>query len=88
LRRSFDDKNIFLDRIVKANPNAFMEAMNMFTEGVREIFLEGAERYGWLANRDNEKIITIAKRMLVRGHSVEEVAETTELPVDTVLSLV
>jgi len=86
-RKPLDDKNVFLDRLIKANTNAFMEAMNMFTDGVKDIFLEGAERYGWLKDRDNAKVIAIAKKMLMRSHPVDEVAETTELPVETVISI-
>ena len=91
-RKPLDDKNIFLDRIVKANPNAFMEAMNMFTEGVREIFLEGADRYGWLNDRDSnlklENSKEIARKMLLRGDSPSEVADVTGLPVDTIIEVV
>jgi hypothetical protein len=86
-RKPLDDKNVFLDRLIKANPNAFMEAMNMFTDGVKDIFLEGAERYGWLDNHEMGKVKKIAQKMLMRGQSIEEVSETTELPTDTVLSI-
>jgi len=90
-RKPLDDKNIFLDRLVKANANAFMEAMNMFTEGVRDIFLEGAERYGWLSERDTnlkiENAKEIAKKMLEFGDTPEKVARATELPLDTVLAI-
>ena len=91
-RKPLDDKNVFLDRLIKANPDAFMEAMNMFTDGVRDIFLEGADRYGWLANRDSnleiEKAKKIAKKMLMLGDSPEKVTEATELPFETVTSIV
>jgi hypothetical protein len=86
-RKPLDDKNVFLDRIVKANPNAFKEAMNMFTEGVREIFMEGAEQYGWLDNRTTQDKMKIAKKLLLRGLSIEDVAEDTELPVEKVTSI-
>ena len=90
-RKSLNNKNVFLDRLIKANPNAFMEAMNMFTEGVREIFLKGAEEYGWLNARiskylteDREKI---AKKMLARGDTVEDVSEIMEMSIDIVNSM-
>ena len=90
-RKPLDDKNVFLDRLVKANPDAFMEAMNMFTEGVREIFMEGADKYGWLDARYNdreiEKAKVIAKKMLLDGESVEKIAHWTELPVETIMTL-
>ena len=88
-RKPLDDKNVFLDRLVKANPKAFNEAMNMFTEGVREIFMEGAEEYGWLDARLNDRLEeerkTMAKKMLLRGISIEDVVEYTGLPVEAVI---
>ena len=79
---------MFLDRLIKANPNAFVEAINMFTEGVRDIFLEGAERYGWLNERDNnreiERLKAVAKKLLLRGLTVDDVAEDTGLTIEIV----
>ena len=89
--KPFDDKNVFLDRVVKANPSAFKEAMNMFTEGVRDIFMEGAEQHGWLDSRDNVKILEerkrLAQKLLARGDSPSEVAEVADLPVDAVIEM-
>ena len=63
----------------------------MFTDGIRDIFLEGAEEYGWLSKRDSnlelEKAKRIAKNLILKGYSVDDVAEATELPIDTVLSI-
>jgi len=90
-RKSFDDKNVFLDRLIKANPDALEEAISMFTDDVKEIFLRGAEKHGWLDNwldnRDAEKIKAIAEKLLMRGLSVEDVAEDTGLSVDTIIPL-
>jgi len=110
-RKPLDDKNVFLDRLVKANPKAFKEAMNMtegvmkiflegaeeypkafkeamnVTEGVMKISLEGAEEYGWLNDRDIEIAKRFAKKSLIRGRPIEEVAEDTGLPLETVRSL-
>jgi len=90
-RKLLNDKNVFLDRIVKANPTAFMEAMNMFTEGVREIFLEGADRYGWMnkryIDRENKKLREVAKNLLSLGVSLEKVAEATGLSLETVIEM-
>jgi len=90
-RKPLDDKNVFLDRLVKANPDAFKEAMSMFTEDVKEIFLEGAEMHGWLTDRDKSKEIerlkAVAKKLLLLGDSVEKIADATDLSIDTVLSI-
>jgi len=85
-----DKKNVYLDRVIKANPNAFKEAINM-TEAVKEIFLEGAEKYGWLNDKYEQNKIQdrkeTAKKMLMRGYSVEDAAEIVDLPIETVMSL-
>ena len=85
-----DDRNVYLDRLVRANTHAFREVLNM-SEAVKEIFLESAEKYGWLNDRFNDRLSMekkhIAKKLLSLGNSVEKVAEATELPVDTVESL-
>jgi len=86
-RKPLDDKNVFLDRIVKANPSAFMEAMNMFTEGVREIFMEGAEQYGWLDRYVDKRTRKIIERMLSFGDSHEKIAETTDIPLNTITEI-
>jgi len=86
---------VYLDRLVRANTHAFREVLNM-SEAVKEIFLESAEKYGWLNDRYvdkkqlNDMFVEkeqIAKKLLSIGISVEKVAEATELPVDTVESL-
>jgi len=64
-----------------------MEAMNMFTEGAREIFMEGADRYGWTADREIEKAKKIARKMLERGDSPSEIAEVTDLSIDTIMEI-
>jgi len=88
-RKPLNEKNVFLHRLVKANPNTFLEAINMFHDDIKDIFLEGAEKYGWLENRfvDVKKIEQIAKKLLLLGDSVEKVADATELPMDTVVSI-
>ena len=55
-RKPLDSKSPFWDRIVKANYNSFMEAMSMFSDDLKELFLEGAEVNGWFTDRD-EKLI-------------------------------
>ena len=63
----------------------------MFHDDIKDIFLEGADKYGWLDNRYNDREIEnskkIAKKLLLIGVSVEKVADATELPLDTVISI-
>ena len=85
-----DGKNIYLDRLVNANYDAFMEAMNM-AGALKEAILEGVDKYGWLNERFEQIKIQnkkeVAQKMLIRGDSVEEVAEIVDLPIETVMSL-
>jgi len=93
--RFFDRRNVFLDRISSANKQSYKEAVSMLTESMREIFLEGADEYGWLDARDKrieEKAAqkaaqAFAQRMLLRGFSIEDVAEDTELSVGAVIEI-
>ena len=90
-RRVLSDKNIFLSRLAKANPKAYLEAINMFSEDLRELFMEGVEQYGWLDNRDNAKVLEerkrLAQKLLARGDLPDEVAEIAELPISAVIEI-
>jgi hypothetical protein len=91
-RKPLDKKNVFLDRLIKANPKAFEEVIDVFhDEEVRAMYFEGAKKRGWLDSYFNDVAIEnskeIATKMLMRGYPPEEVIETTELPVETVTSI-
>ena len=85
--KPLNEKAVYVDRLINANPEAFEEAINM-SESIKDIFLRGADKHGWLADRDKENAVKIAKNLLMRGYSAEDVAEATELPRETVISLV
>jgi len=63
----------------------------MFTEGLREIWMEIIDEYGWADKRDQrikaEAAQKTARKLLLRGLPVEDVAEDTELPLDTVIAI-
>ena len=59
----------------------------MFTEGVREIFMEGAEQHGWLDDFEIRRLKTVAEKLLMLGDSPEKVADATELPIDIVIEV-
>ena len=90
-RTALNDKNVFINRLVKANPKAYKEAIEMFSEDLRELFMSSAEEHGWFAGRDNnreiEKSKRIAEKLLMFGDSPEKIAEATELPLDTVIEI-
>lgn len=88
-QKFLNERNVYLDRLVRANLVAFKEAIKM-NESINmtfhEILLEAAEENGWL----NDKFVErkkIAKKLLLLGDSVEKVAEATELPIETVIAL-
>jgi hypothetical protein len=93
--KPYEKKNVYLDRLIQANREMFMEAINM-SDAVKELFFEVAERDGWLQRErlegkqegKFETSKTIAKKMLLMGEPIEKVVEATELPYETVNSLV
>ena len=89
--KPLDDKNMYLDRLVKANADVFWEVMDM-GESLKEIFLEGAEKYGWLDDKfaeHNKRVPKqIAKKLLLLGISAEKASEATGLPVEAVMNLI
>jgi len=82
---ALSNKSVLLNRLIRANTAAFEEAMDM-NEEVKTIFLDAAERNGWLEDRFVERR-SIAKRLLSLGDSIEKVANATELSIETVESL-
>ena len=85
--KSFEGKNVYLDRLIQANQEAFKEAMNMMSDVAKELFFEVAERDGWLLEDRLEYAKKIALRMLSKNKPIEEVVEFTELPYETVAGL-
>jgi len=97
--KTLDDKNMYLDRLVKANADVFWEVMDM-GESLKEIFLEGAEKYGWLDDKfaEHSKTVSeqvaqqvarqIAKQMILLDISAEKASEATGLPVEDIVSLI
>lgn len=88
--RSLDDKNVYLDRLIRANLAVFKEAMKM-SEAVKEIFLETAEENGWLENKFVDRLEldrkNIARKFLSLGVSADKIAEATGLTVEIVEGL-
>jgi len=88
----YEQRNVYLDRLVKANADAFMEAMSMNDSDAMRKILELADKRGWLRvslkERDAERDIEIAKRFLFLGRPIEEVAGALDLPVEALSGLV
>jgi len=86
-RKLLDERDVYLDRVIKANPSAYKEATNMFSEETRDIIMSSAEERGWLEKTKIENAKEIAKNFLLLGISVENVAKATKLPIDVVTEL-
>ena len=84
--RPLDDKNVYLDRLIRANLAVFKEAIKM-SEAVKEIFLETAEENGWLENKFVDRLESMARDMLLDGESIEKVSRWTKLPIPAVEKL-
>jgi hypothetical protein len=63
-----------------------MEALNManHTETFEEVFTKAGIIPQWM----EKKALAIARNLLAKGWAVEDVAETTELPLEKVRSLI
>ena len=92
--KPLENKNAYFDRLIQANLKSLEEAMNM-SEAAMDIFLKVAQKDDWLdrklaqrdAARELERLTAIAQKMLSRGHHINEIAEVTELPYETVADL-
>jgi hypothetical protein len=84
--KTFDKKNVYLDRLIQANLTVFEEAMSV-SEAVKELFFKVADRDGWLEEREKEKLIQVAKKLLSLGRPTDEIVEATGLPIETVKTL-
>jgi hypothetical protein len=80
----------YLDVVVRANPEVFLEAWSMAngTKTFEEVFTEAGIIPQWIEQGEEKKALAIARNLLAKGWAVEEVAETTDLPLEKVRSLV
>jgi flagellar biosynthesis/type III secretory pathway protein FliH len=92
----------YLDVLLRANSEAFLEALNMAngTRTFEEVFTEAGIIPQWIARGKKEgkkegkeegkieKALAIARNLLAKGWTLEDVAETTDLPLEKVRSLV
>jgi hypothetical protein len=75
---------------MRANPEAFLEAWNMANgaKTFEEVFTEAGIIPQWIEQGEEKKAFAIARNLLAKGWVVEDVAETTDLPIEKVRSLV
>jgi hypothetical protein len=84
----------YLDVLLRANSEAFLEAWKMGngTRTFEEVFTEAGIIPQWIERGiergEEKKALAIARNLLAKGWAVEDVAETTDLPIEKVHSLV
>jgi predicted transposase YdaD len=80
----------YMDVLLRANPEAFMEAWNMAnsTRTFEEVFTEAGIIPQWIEQGEEKKALAIARNLLAKGWTVQDVAETTDLSLEKVRSLV
>jgi hypothetical protein len=80
----------YMDVLLRANPRAFMEAWNMAKSKrtFEEVFTEAGIIPQWIERGKEQGKKEIARNLLAMGWAVENVAKTTELPLEKVHSLV
>jgi hypothetical protein len=80
----------YMDVLLRANPRAFMEALNManHTETFEEVFTEAGLIPQWIERGEEKKALAIARNLLAKGWVAEDVAETTDLSLEKVRSLI
>ena len=89
-----DTRNVYIDRLIRANENTFKEVSSM-SEELKRIWGEIANENGWLAERDAALIAETAsitaretaKKLLDFGDPVDKIAFATNLPVEEVMEL-
>ena len=80
--KTYDSKNVYMDRLIRANHDSFKEATIM-GEAARELFLEVAEEQGWL----EDKIKKIAQGLKKNNVSTQIIVESTGLTAQEVEAL-
>jgi hypothetical protein len=87
----------YLDVLLRANPLAFLEAWKMAhdTATFEEVFTEAGIIPQWvergieqgIERGEEKKALAIARNLLAKGWAMEDVAETTDLPLEKIRSL-
>lgn len=81
----------YLDVVTRANPSTFEEVLKMSngTLTIEDVMHKVGLFYPWeVEEKEEKKLLKIAKKILKKGMSPEEVAETVELPLEKIRPLV
>ena len=88
--KSFDEKNVYLDRLIQANQQAFKEAI-ILGEAAKALFLEVADEEGWFdewgQKRDIEKAREIARGLKRDNIPLSVIVKNTKLSIQEVEAL-
>ena len=80
--KAIDSKNVYMDRLIKANHDSFKEATVM-GEAARELFLEVAEEQGWF----KERVKKIAQELKKKDVPTLIIEESTGLTAEEIEAL-
>lgn len=84
----FESKNVYINRLVKANPNVFKEMMELSDTAIKDIVVVAlAEDMGLLKERDIQNAKTIAKSLKLKKFPLADISESTGLPLQEVEAL-
>ena len=86
--KDFESKNVYINRLAKANPAVFKEMMELSDTAIKDIVIVAlAEDMGLLDDRDQARDVEIAKKMLIFGDTVEKVSKIMNIPIEKVKTL-
>ena len=93
-----DTRNVYIDRLIQANKEAYKEAIGM-SEELKKIWGEIADETGWLAEREQAAVAVAArgaarenaketaKRLLELGVPMDKISIATKLSVEELMEL-
>jgi len=77
----------YFDVILRANKKILMEVSAMTTPTLEEILTEAGVLPVWVAKWEVKSKTEVARNLIAKGMSIEEIAQVTELPYENVLAL-
>jgi len=81
-----DKRDVYLSCIIEANYDVFREVVNMSLELKKRLIMTGNED-GWFDERDLERDLECARRILSSGESPERVSMWMNIPLERVEAL-
>jgi len=88
LVRLTESKNVYINRLARANPAVFKEMMELSDTAIKDMVVMAlAEDMGLLKDRDLEKAKEIARGFKNKNYPLGDISEITGLPLQEVEAL-